>query len=1180
MSKAITTLIEDFSTENLQAFLRTAIPSFKPDEEAFDHLFPEEIYQKYEAILKAGEAQIGKDDLIVIAAQTYEPLTERTGKKKQYDIAKKILKTEAQDAALFVFYDEAGNFRFSFVKANYLGTKRDFTSFKRYTYYVTPKKANKTFRNRIGSVRFDSLEAIQEAFSVEPLSKQFYKELSQWYFAAFKEVNFPNDRNEDEYNLKANALIRLITRMIFVWFMKQKGLISHDFFDKEKVDQLLNYKDQTGSTFYKAILQNLFFATLNTPMGKQRKWLTSSGYGIQNFYRYKRFFKEPDVFLELTKNIPFLNGGLFDSLDIVQTADPEKGIEKKDIRLDCFSDNKKNEKRLTVPDYLFFGTREADISQFFEEGNYERVEIHGLVDILSQYDFTIDENTPDDQEVALDPELLGTVFENLLASYNPETESTARKESGSFYTPRPVVDYMVRESIIYYLIEKTETPEDKLRQLLYEDEAEEISEAERADLTDALSKMTVLDPACGSGAFPMGVLQQMVRLLNILDPENKYWQKAQIKLLQAQTQKAFESQSELEELKARIDEIFADTLSDPDYKRKLFLIQNCLYGADIQPIAMQITKLRFFISLLVEQQIDRSKDNHGILSLPNLETKFVAANSLIRPNTQVGQFKNLSIQALEEELAQVRENYFMARTPKTKRKYRSRDKEIRQEIADLLKNDGFAEDVAQKIAHWDPFNPNSKAEWFDPEWMFGIKYFDVVVGNPPYVQLQKALPGHEKDKYADLYKNIKYKTFERTGDLYALFYEQGIELSRPHTGLLAYITSNKWMRTKYGKSLRNYFAQKRPLQLIDLGPGIFEAATVDTNILLIQNRKTKTHALNALTLERKSQIEPPLNLPFTQMEKLSQESWIVLTPKEMIIKEKIERVGTPLKDWDVNINYGIKTGYNTAFIIDTQTKDQLVAQDPKSAEILKPILRGKDIKRYQAEWAGKWLVATHNGYKVAKGERIPKIDINDYPAVKDWLDSHWKKVEKRYDQGDTPYNLRNCAYWKEFEKEKIIYPNMTKYLPFIYDNQEHYFINDKAFILTGSNLKFLVGYLNSSMGHYFIRQKCAELQGGTRELRKNYMETIPIPTLPSASQQPFIDLADTILAKKSAGEDTSAEEAEIDLMVYKLYELTYEEVKIIDPGFPLTEAAYASYQIQRVWRKGFEITHNELSSRA
>ena len=1159
-------IIRNFSNQNLLSFFQNKITSFSPEKDVFENVVAEE--SPFANPEKIGHAELnGHEELLIFTCFYAGELTSRSAKKKQFEIAKKVLKEDFKDGAIFIFYDENGNFRFSLIR-RYYGKNKKYSNWKRFTYYVRPDKNNKTFKRSLDKCDFSSLDGIQEAFSVETLSKEFYQKLSHWYFASLNEVSFPNDTEGNQHQTNSQAMIRMITRMMFVWFMKQKKLIPEEIFDKAYLDKVLNYEDKTGSTYYKAILQNLFFATLNTEMSDKRKWITTSGYGVQHFYRYKRYFNETetDAFLKMMKNIPFLNGGLFENLDIIETADKEKNTPKKDIRIDCFSDNPKNEERLVVPDFLFFGTRKADISTFLDDKRKNNVEVEGLIDLLSRYDFTIDENSLDDQEVALDPELLGTVFENLLASYNPETQSTARKESGSFYTPRPIVDYMVKESLFYYLKDKSGVNEEKLRLLIDGNETGKITEEEKHLLVDNLTHIKILDPACGSGAFPMGALQQMVRLLNLLDPGNKIYKEKLQKKLKAELQQTID-ESNYEELKSNIEEVFSNRLNDPDYARKLFLIQNCLYGVDIQSIAMQITKLRFFISLLVEQQIDTNEDNLGVKPLPNLETKFVAANTLIELDKPVskkmGNIGSIFIQNLEIEqqqmiLSEVREKYFSARTYETKRKYRAKDLKIREKIAALLMDDGWANETANQIAQWDPFNQNASSSWFDPEWMFGVKSFDVVIGNPPYIQLQKTLPADDSIKYADLYINENYKTFQRTGDIYALFYEQGLNLAKGG-GLLCYITSNKWMRANYGKSLRKFFSTKNPLCLLDLGPGIFDAATVDTNILIIRDKKVKQHQLKAFPLEYKEQINTLDNSKMVNMDKLSEESWIILKPEEMAIKEKIERIGSPLKDWDINIYRGILTGFNEAFIIDGEKRKELIKQDPKSAEIIKPILRGRDIKRYKAEFADLWLINSYNGYKKKDGTRIEPINIDNYPAIKTHLDQYWDRVKSRGDQGITPYNLRNCAYIREFEKEKIVYNDICQSLTFsllpkgVYFNNTAYFIN--------SSSKSLLSVLNSKLIDWFYRTLSVQLGEKAVRMFSIYVKEIPIPAISNKASLSFEKIVNQILSKKENGEDSSAEEQEIDLLVYKLYELTYAEVKIVDSAFGMSKEAYEKVEI-------------------
>lgn len=1144
-------LIQKVSENTIQDFFKSKISSFKPNPEESTLELPEQFSQ----LTHLGTAQYDDSDELLVFSCRYEgELTQRSSKKKQFEIAKKVLKEDFKDGTIFVFYDDTGNFRFSFIRRQYGDQDEKYTPWRRYTYFVQPHKNNKTFRNRMNTCAFNSLDAIQEAFSVEPLSKEFYKELSHWYFSAIHTVEFPNDREEDPHTLKANAMIRLITRMIFVWFMKQNRLIPDELFDKQKVDKLLNYSDKTGSTYYKAILQNLFFATLNTPREKGRKFVNRQ-YGIQGFFRYERFIRDKDHFLELMEDIPFLNGGLFENLDQVDVDN------KVETRIDCFSDRKVNEERLKVPDALFFGTEEANLDDFLGKG-HDKTPITGLIDLLQQYDFTIDENTPYDQEVALDPELLGMVFENLLASYNPETESTARKESGSFYTPREVVDYMVEESLLEYTNRATSEDPEQLKALFKNNDQQPFTEAaQKQNIIEALSRIKVMDPACGSGAFPMGALQKMVHVLGLLDPDNQLWHERQKAIALEDTQKAYDIGDD-EERNHRLDAIkkaFEESINDPDYARKLFLIENAMYGVDIQPIAMQIAKLRFFISLLVDQKTDPQRENFGIMALPNLETKFVAANVLLPLPGAANQQTNMSdlyLDPLKKELNRVRHELFNARTTQTKEKKRQRHKEIQEEIGTTLKQHGFPAETAEAISRWKAFDPNFTAEWFDPLWMFGIGEFDVVIGNPPYIQLQKAVPGDDPNKYADLYKDINYQTFERTGDIYALFYERGMELLKTD-GLLCYITSNKWMRANYGKSLRKFLANKSPLKLIDLGPGVFDSATVDVNILLVRNHNEKEHPLQGLTLRSRNQISAIKPEEMMALNHLGEKSWIVLKPEEQSIKEKIEAQGTPLKNWDIEINYGIKTGYNPAFIIDGATKDQLIAEDPKSEEIIRPILRGRDIKRYKAEFADKWLITTFPALK---------LDINEYPAVKRHLEQFLPKIKQagevyvnsggknektRKKTGNKWFETQDqIGYWEEFEKEKVVYREVSESMNACLLSDNYYF-NNKLYFIVGEKLGCIAALLNSTLFRkYYL--KSANITGGKGV---NFINEVTCKYIDIETEKRLKKLVKAI-QKKTHNPDITAEEQQIDFMVYKLYDLTYDEVLVVDPEVPFGREAY------------------------
>jgi len=379
-----------------------------------------------------------------------------------------------------------------------------------------------------------------------------------------------------------------------------------------------------------------------------------------------------------------------------------------------------------VPDYIFFGTGEhADLSDELGDKKQKDVSVSGLINILKSYKFTVVENTPIEEDVALDPELLGRVFENLLASYNPETKTTARKQTGSFYTPREIVNYMVDESLKAYFKQKLETeagmkPEDAetgLEFLVGYNEKEHLfDEVQTAVLIRAIDNCKILDPACGSGAFPMGILHKLVHILEKLDPQNKLWKERQIEKAMA-----IDDASIRENTIANIEETFVN--NEFNYGRKLYLIENCIYGVDIQPIATQISKLRFFISLIVDQKADKKRDNFGIRPLPNLETKFVAANTLIgieKPKAQGSLFDNRAVKELENKLKDVRHRLFSTKTPPTKRKLREEDQRLREEMGKILEDSGWSNKSARQLAGWDPYDQNASSPFFDAEWMFGI----------------------------------------------------------------------------------------------------------------------------------------------------------------------------------------------------------------------------------------------------------------------------------------------------------------------------------------------------------------------------------------------------------------------------------------------------------------------------
>ncbi|MBE9129094.1 Eco57I restriction-modification methylase domain-containing protein, partial [Coleofasciculus sp. LEGE 07081] len=760
---------------------------------------------------------------------------------------------------------------------------------------------------------FDALHAAwEEIFNVELLNKRFYRELSNWFFWALPQVEFPSDTDEDSERRRATSLIRLLTRLIFCWFLKEKKLIPDDIFVEAEVKKLLKSLDNTDSTFHEGILQNLFFATLNQRMGSNKRGQpyrafekdegfqnNKSTHGVDTLLRYEGHFHDSEEILKKLERVPFLNGGLFECLD---RTDEDTG---KKSYVDGFSRNPK--KRPKLPNHLFFSPRlkGVDLSDAYGEPKRKNEEVRGLIHILDGYKFTIVENTPIDQEIALDPELLGKVFENLLASYNSETKTTARKQTGSFYTPRPIVDYIVDESLKSYLVqvlvshgnEEAAVKAEIERLLAYTDKPITFSAAEQNILLDAIHKCKILDPACGSGAFPMGMLHKLVHVIHKLDPTNTWWKQKHLDIAEQNLDSKIRKAAIRQVL-----EIFEE--NDPDYGRKLYLIENCLFGADIQPIAIQITKLRFFISLIVDQRENRSKDNRGINPLPNLEAKFVAADTLIGlPIPEPDLLVQALIEPIEEKIEMAVHNYFNSPSRKQKLELQKQINLLQSDLAEVITNGLGAmpeSEIAKKakhISHWNRFDAQQTADFFDPQWMFGRTLkegFDIVIGNPPY---QSAI--EHKKIYGEKYRNLikeTYTTASGTWDLYIPFFEAGLRFLKMN-GTLSYITPNKFLSARYGIGLRSFLP--RAAQLVELRDvshlPIFESASVYPVLSVL--RKVNTDEPYDITLSlpvsRSSSSPPDEYKQFLQSSRsltlLSENLWgFLLSPNLKVLQEVIK----------------------------------------------------------------------------------------------------------------------------------------------------------------------------------------------------------------------------------------------------------------------------------------------------
>lgn len=1011
-------------------------------------------------------------------------------------------------------------------------------------------------------------------FDTDVLSRDFYRELSDWFFWACRECVFPGapDRKDfDDDAAHANALhthnatcvIRLVTRLLFTWFLKEKRLVPEALFDRAEIRDLLK-NNADPSSYYKAVLQNLFFATFNQEPGDRGfRNPNSSNYVVTTLCRYQELFRDAERFLELQRGIPFLNCGLFECQDKPHPEKKNRNGNPLVVRLDGFSDRKDNP--LLVPDELFWGEdRKLDLNAEYGDTRHKACTVRGLIPLLHSYKFTITENTPLEQDVALDPELLGKVFENLLAAYNPETRTTARKQTGSFYTPRLIVERMVVEGLAAHLDARLgeEAPflemddfRERLTRLLEPGDAQPFEDSEGIRrLIEALSELKILDPACGSGAFPMGALQGMVHALAKLDPENGHWKQAQLRIIdQIPDSEIRESARE------RLEEAFA--ARSHDYGRKVYLIENGVYGVDLQPIAVQISQLRFYISLMVEQAVDPAADNLGVKPLPNLETKFVAANTLlgIEEQAQQGDFFQEDTEAvkrlgeLREELTDVRHRHFGARTTRTKAKWREKDKELRAEMAGLLKRTGLSTLKSTQLAGWDPYDQNASADFFDPGWMFNLREgFDLVIGNPPYVR---------QEKIKDLKPALQrfYPRFTGTADLYVYFYDRAFQLLKPEVGVLSYITSNKYFRSGYGAKLREFLKKSTTLErLTDFGDApVFTAIAYPSIIVALNRPPTREHELPALSWNPEEEINryPEIferdAFAITQRE-LDRNAWRIERPDVLALLEKIRNAGTPLGEYVKGRVYrGVLTGLNEAFVIDGDTRQRLITEDPACEDIIKPFLRGRDVKRWKAEFAEKYLIKIESSenkqhpWTKKPPKEAEEIFKQTWPSIWSWFQSFREGLIKRCDQGKYFWELRSCDYWEEFEKPKIFYPDIYEHQSFAYD-EKGYFGANTCYFIAGVE-PWLTAILNSKLMEWYYSSLCNRIRGGYLRAFSVYMEQLPIIAPDKSTANQLTAYMETLVLADNP-DKSKKHEYKIIEDVYRLYDLTPREIELIEEG--------------------------------
>lgn len=1045
----------------------------------------------------------------------------------------KYIDQEQIHGVLSVFEQGGGDYRFTFSarSTEFDEEESDFiqkkTDTKRFTYVLGKNASCKTPADRFYKLSekksVADISAIQHAFSVEQLSKEFFDKYKKQFDKFWTYINSNKDYKSIFFGDDREKSIRdftkkLLGRIVFLHFLQKKGWMgcpnqdSWGAGDKQFMYNLFNGYE-SKEHFHSICLSELFYNTLN----RKREGDFFSLQGISET-------------LNNTK-VPYLNGGLFDS-------------------------DEKESRKIDFPE------------SFFQE----------LLDFFSQYNFTIDENDPNDHEVGIDPEMLGHIFENLLED---------NKDKGAFYTPKVVVQYMCQESLIEYLESKlntTNSSEIKLaiKDLVRNRAAEKCSDL---DLIEAISQqlysVKVCDPAIGSGAFPMGVLNVIYQVVHEL------W------MVQPDTV-------------ARVWNI-SDSFWEPHSVKKN-IIQHSIYGVDLESGAVDIARLRFWLALVV--------DEDKPIPLPNLDYKIMQGNSLLESyegidlsqisdaeayetvfeSEQIDMFtgeakKKATISLNFEDIKGLMDDYFSADDPQTKRDLHSRiDEQVLNHIRftlaqhkdelikrskqlekklklneaavdswqqkekirttskdakELSKLNEALDKYSEKEMAFGKLSNSSERPFFLWNLFFQEIFeqggFDIVIGNPPYINFENLPKNVDKESLKT------YETYTSSGDIYYLFTELALRLAKDN-GIVTYIISNKWLRANSGVYLRRFLSKSEYSlrQLFDFNQFmIFENAIVHSNIIVMRKSERDDEGV-AFQVKGGFNLNKPLSHHLENFgvnyDYYDEEIWNILTIEELALKNRIESEFVRLDDLNIEIKYGIKTGYNDAFLIDELIMNELKELDEKNIEIIKPTVRGRDTRRYYYNQSNLYIINSHNGYG-----SVPRIDVpKDYPDVHNHLLKFEEKAKKRSDKGAHWTNLRNCAYIDKMESPKIIFSEIVSSPQFYYDETGLY-PEATTFLIYGDNLKLITALLNSSSCTYLFKQfySGGALVGKYR-YKKSFLLKLPIPINSALKRKEEIEsLVDQIQNRIKSGQDYSDLDSSLEIIVEGLYEFDENEIALI-----------------------------------
>ncbi|EIL9259062.1 Eco57I restriction-modification methylase domain-containing protein [Campylobacter coli] len=1036
------------------------------------------------------------------------------------------------------------------------------------------------------------LEQEKPSFSkLKPLFKIFHKDF------LLSEFN-PNDANSLN-----NAFYKELLYILGLYESKQNSKLIITKSEESKEEQ---------GTFYTAINSKLKEENFETILKLLILWLNrilflkliesnlvrfndDKNLKFLNFKKIPDFDKLSELFFEVLARekstrkksefayLPYLNSSLFEKQSIENTL--EISSLSNDLKL-----------------FYYKNTVLKDDKCKAKKGQVGLLEY--LFEFLDSFDFGSDDEQSEilSQKELISSSVLGNVFEKL----------NGYKE-GSFYTPSFITSYMCKESITKVVLDKFNAQFDL--------DAKDISELRKSlrkedkkAQKELLNSIKICDPAVGSGHFLVSALNVMLSIydeLNLFD-EEFYLEVQNDEILITGRKGEF-----IEYKRPSTPKDKAHLIQQELFHTKKDIIENNLFGVDINPNSCEITKLRLWIELLKYSFYQSFEDEnyHDLKTLPNIDINIKCGNSLVSyfetgkslshyPNIKerMGKYKRIvkdykegfytDKSHINQEIKNLKISFknfcfadkfkkemkgFNDKCEKYSKKYGNflavDDENLKFFVSANLTLFDFDEKEATKEfanlkkEYDNIFNLESNHPF---EWRFefpeildddgNFKGFDLIIGNPPYIRQEEL-----KELKPHLAKN--YKVYKGTSDIYTYFYELGFNVLKEN-GILSFITSNKYTRAGYGEALREFLLKNvKVLEYTDLnGIKVFDSATVDTSILCFEKSKSKDNKFKYLALSNEilktCAYDIGLYKDFAEFSQnsLSKESFTFSDENTSALKAKIERIGTPLKEWQgLNIYRGILTGYNEAFIITTEKRNEILAnckdeaEKERTAKLIRKMLRGRDIKRYIYEWAGLWVINAHNGYKNQNGEKVEAINIEYYPSLKKHFDEFYPQLEKRADKGLTPYNLRNCAYIEEFEREKIVYSEIVRKPQFYLDTKLNFYAEATSFILTGENLKYLIAFLNNDFVAFIFKTFYAGGNLGENGFRykKAFLEKLPIPKINSKNQKiadELINLVDEILKVKEQDKNANTQELEnkINSLVYKLYNLTDDEIKIIE----------------------------------